>query len=277
MLPDQLQPVAPAQPRAIGTAVVEVAGDAQGHTRLQRLRQTGAMKVLFPQTFRRDMQGVVVNTAGGMTGGDRFDVQASVQAAGRLTMTTQAAERVYRALGHKPATVRNSLTGEEGARLNWLPQETMLFDASRLNRRLEIDLQSSAQVLMVETLVFGRAAMGEAVGQVDLKDRISIMRDGVPVFCDGVTMTGSAVEHLSRAAIAQGAGGVSTVVLVHPQAATFLKTLRDLLPPIGGASLLADDVLVARALAPDSFDLRCALIPMLEHLSDTPLPAAWRL
>lgn len=246
-------------------------------TRLNRLRQSGATKVIFPQTFRADMQGVVVNTSGGMTGGDCFEMSAHVRNAGQLTLTTQAAERIYRAQDEKPAHVHNRVTVAPAARLNWLPQETILFDASRLNRRLEIQMEGDSTALMVETLVFGRAAMGETVAQIDLQDRISITQDGAPIFRDAISLRGSAVEHLSRKAIAQEAGAVSSVVLIHARAASYLGALRSLLPPLGGASLLAENVLVARALARDSFDLRQALIPMLEHLCDTPLPAVWRL
>lgn len=273
--PEQIRP-APL-PRAKGGAVVGVQADEAGQTRLKQLRQSGSMKVIFPHTFRPDLQGVLVNTAGGMTGGDDFRVSADVGQGATLTLTTQAAERIYRAVADAPATVRAKLKVASGARLNWMPQETILFDQARLNRRLEIDLSGDAVLVCVETLVFGRAAMGERLNRIDLHDRISVRRDGKILVRDGIRLRGSGVDLLERAAIGQGAGVVSTILYVAPQAEALLPKLHALLPPLGGASLLCEGVIAMRLLAGDSFDLRAALIPILETLGEVPLPAVWRL
>ena len=101
------------------------------------------------------------------------EIVLCVEAAGpsaTLTITTQAAERVYRTLG-PAATVDIKLKADTGSTLLWLPQETILFDGASLTRTFELDLRAGATFLAVESAIFGRAAMGEAVKSVALHDR----------------------------------------------------------------------------------------------------------
>lgn len=264
------------QPRALGAGkvVVRVVG---GVTRIADLRQSGSMKLVFPATHRADVEAVIVNTAGGVTGGDRFEISAEVQAGSALTLTTQAAERAYRAQTGEVAQIRTDIVVGPSARLNWLPQELILFDRSALSRRLRIDLADDARLLMVEPMVFGRAAMGETLGQVTFDDRIRITRGGRPLYLDGVSLRGDVASHLARPAVADGAGAMASMIYVAPDAARYLAQVRALLPETGGASLLAPDMLVTRLLAADSFELRRSLIPILTLLSQNTLPTSWRL
>lgn len=100
--------------------------------------------------------------------------------------------------------VRNALTVGPQAQIDWLPQETILFEGAAIDRRLQIDLSKDAQLLMVEPLVFGRAAMGERLGTLDLRDRIMINRTGVPLYHDAIALTGDASAHLAKAFVARG-------------------------------------------------------------------------
>ncbi|MCB2133095.1 MAG: urease accessory protein UreD, partial [Rhodobacteraceae bacterium] len=135
--------------------------DRDGIGRLQGLRQAGSLKLLFPRPVGRGIEVVAVNTAGGITGGDRFGIRAEAGAGTLLTVTTQAAERAYRAQQDEVAAVENRVIAEAGAEVRWLPQETILFDRCALRRRLRIDLAPDARLLAAEPLIFGRAAMGE--------------------------------------------------------------------------------------------------------------------
>lgn len=265
------------QPRAIGTAQLSVCGDAAGKTRLQSLRQSGSLKLVFPQTHRQDAEVVLVNTAGGITGGDRFTLDISVQRGAKLALTTQAAERAYRAQAGEIGSVHTKLSVADGGCLHWLPQELILYDHCALRRRLEIALGPAARLLMVEPLVFGRAAMPEHLTDIFFQDRIKIMQDGTPLYIDGIDLGGDAAAHLARRALANGAGAMASVVMVAPDAESYMPKLRALLPPTAGASLVRSGVLVVRQLATESFALRRALIPVLEHLSNTVLPTSWRL
>ncbi|MEM9698757.1 MAG: urease accessory protein UreD [Pseudomonadota bacterium] len=250
---------------------------ALGATRIQRLHHAGALKLIFPKTHRPDLEATLVNTGGGLTGGDRFSLISHVAEGAHLSLTTQAAERAYRAQPAERARLRTEISVAANATLFWLPQELILYDHAALDRRLEITLAPEARLLMVEPMVFGRAAMGETVRHLHFTDRITIRRGGEPLYCDGVDIHGDAHRILNGPATARRARAMASVVIVAPQAATHLTALRALLPATGGASMLARDVLVMRLLAADSFELRRSLIPILDRLTDNRLPLSWRL
>ena len=149
-----------------------------GRTRLERLFQEGCAKLRLPTPLGdAPPEAVVINTAGGLTGGDRFAVEVELGEGAAATVTTQACERIYRSTG-EPAEVTSRLRVAAGGRLAWLPQETILFDGGRLSRGLEVDLAGDAELLCVESILLGRAAMGERVIQGLLHDRWRIRREG---------------------------------------------------------------------------------------------------
>lgn len=244
---------------------------------LDGLRQSGSLKALFPRATGSAMQAVLVNTAGGVTGGDRFDLRAVAASGTHLTVTTQAAERAYRAQTGQTGVIRNQITVSANARLNWMPQETILFDGCALRRSLQADLTGDARLLLVEPLVFGRTAMGERLTNASLHDRIDIRRDGDPIFLDAVALNGDIAAHLARPAIADGAAAMASVVYVAPDAQAHLDPVRALLPAAAGASLVRPDILVTRVLAQDSHLLRTSLMPILERLSGDALPRPWMI
>ena len=219
----------------------------------------------------------MVNTAGGITGGDRFEIAAEVVSGTALTLTTQTAERAYRAQPGETGQLSSALRVGPKARLQWLPQETILFDGSSLDRRLDVDLAVDAQLLLVEPLIFGRTEMGEALTQAWFRDHIDIRRDGKPLFLDRTEMTGDIAAHLARPHITNGALAMALIVLVAPEAGTRLDALRCMLPETAGAGLIGPDVLVTRLLAADGFDLRQTLVPVLRFLSNEELPKCWML
>lgn len=263
------------QPRALGRA--ELSSKLyQGRSVLGGLHQAGCMRLLFPRA-RANLNAVLINTAGGVTGGDRLSLSARVGQGSTMSITTQAAERAYRAQPHEVGRVEAEITVEAGAELHWLPQELILFEGSRLRRRLAVTLEKTAKALLVEPLVFGRTAMGETLHDIEFRDRISVYRDGKPIYLDGVRLHGNAAQHLARLATGQGANVMASLVYIAPDAPRHLEAVRAHLTTLGGASLLADDVLSIRLVAQDSFVLRQHLIPLIERLSNDALPACWRL
>lgn len=264
------------QPRARGAVRVCFEGD-DGKTRLGRLHQTGSLRVLFPRSDAANTQAVLTNTSGGVTGGDRFSTH--IQAAGRasVTVTTQAAERAYRAQPDQTGRVETRLHVSGDARLNWLPQETILFDGCALQRRLTVAIEGQGRALIVEPVVFGRAAMGERLSRGVFDDRIEVTRDGVPVYLDRVRLAGPLADMLDRPAVADGAGAMAVLILAAPGAEAWLAPVRALLPETAGASLLRADVMVVRFLARDGFELRQGLIPVIDRLHEDILPRPWML
>lgn len=266
----------PAQPRARGELMLSAKAAPHGNV-LSDLRQAGAFKVLFPRPRAKALDAMFVNTAGGVTGGDRFNLSARAEAGSELTLTTQACERAYRAQPSETGVIRTRLQVDAGARVNWLPQETILFEGCRLDRALRVDLAPDARLLLVEPLIIGRAAMGEEVRDGHLQDRIEVTRDGHPIFVDSIRLSGDIAAHMDRPAIGNGARAMASVLFVAPEAEAHLDTLRDMLPATGGASLIKPDILFLRVLAPDGHALRRTLLPVLDRLTGQALPICWRL
>ena len=246
-------------------------------TRLRNLRQQGSYRAIFPRPISGNIEAVMINTAGGVTGGDRFSTNVTAHDTACISITTQAAERIYRATAPATGVVKTMLCAEKDAQLYWLPQETILFDGARLRRSLDVDLHPTARFLMIEPLVFGREASGETLHSGMLDDRVTINRDGQPIYLDRIMLEGDIAASLARPAVANGARAVANIVLVDPNLQTLLAGLRDLLPRQAGASLLSENVLVARILAADSYALRCALFPILTLLTNNAVPKNWRL
>jgi len=244
---------------------------------LRDLSQSGSGKLLFPRHGAEALQAVWLNTAGGITGGDRFALSAEAETGAALSLTTQAAERIYRAQPGAPGEVRTVLTAGAGARIDWLPQETILFDGAALDRRLDIRMTADARVLACETLLFGRAAMGEVVHRLSFRDRIDLHVDGRLAFADRLRLDGDAAAALSRRGVAGGAHAMASVLLAAPGAESYLNPLRALLPQSAGVSAPDRSILFLRLVAPDGFELRRHLIPVLRLLSGADLPRPWTL
>lgn len=246
-----------------------------GRNALSDLRMSGCLKVLFSRGDDR-MDAIVINSAGGLTSGDNLDLDIALEADAVASVTTQAAERAYCAT-QSPALVQTRLCVGPGARMFWLPQELILFEGAKLERRLHCDLAEGARAVLVEPVIFGRAQMGEALHDIAFRDRIRVDRGGVPLYRDTTRLTGDMDTRLAGPAIARGAGAMASLVYVGPDAEMHHTQIVKILPETAGASLLEDDVMVLRLLAADGYELRKALLPVLDRLTDDTLPTSWRL
>ncbi|WP_254919104.1 urease accessory protein UreD [Oceanicola sp. 22II-s10i] len=248
-----------------------------GRSRIGRLRQQGSFKALFPHGARQSLQAVFLNTAGGITGGDRFLLTAGAETGAHLVMTSQAAERAYRAQPDEVGRLTSRLSVAGGARLDWLPQETILFEGAALERRIEADVAGDGRFLAVEPVIFGRAAMGEVVHDASLTDHWRIRRDGRLIYADSLRLSGDIAARLADPAVADGGMALASMVLVAPGAEDFCSQLNDLMGEAGAASAPRDGVLVARFVAADGFALRRALIPAIRLLTGDDIPRPWML
>lgn len=264
----------PAGPRAQG-ALGLTAKRRGAQTVIADLRQEGSLKALFPRVRGDALDAVFLNTAGGLTGGDQMRMDVTAQTGAHITLSSQAAERGYRAHPGQIAQSRVNLTVGAGGRIDWIPQETILFESAALDRQMHVHLADDATALIVEPVIFGRPAMGEDVRNLHFTDQWRIWRNERLVFADAVRLIGDAKRHLMRRAIADGAGAMATVLLAGPEAESCAQNLD--LPDTCGASLIADDLLLVRLLAEDGFALRRILIPLIEALSPAPIPRVWRL
>lgn len=260
--------------RAEGTARL-VFGHDGTTTRLRTLYQEGCAKIRLPRLPPAfTPEAILINTAGGLAGGDRIAVAIEAGDGAAASVTTQACERIYRSIG-PDALVENRLVLGAGASLAWLPQETILFDGGRLARRLEADLSADAELLAVESVLFGRTAMGETVRQGKLHDRWRIRRDGRLIFAEDFRVAGDIAAQLARPAALGGCTAMATILHVAPAPERLLDAARALLGPTGGASAW-DEKLLIRLVAPSGLMLRQRLEPLLTLLlAGQALPKVW--
>jgi urease accessory protein len=189
-----------------------------------------------------------------------------------------AAEKIYRALDDTDTTVQVRLGLEDGARLAWLPQPAILFDRARLDRRTEVAMASSATLIAVETLIFGRAAMGEDVRRGFIRDAWRVRRGGRLVFADTLLADGAVAEILDRGATLDGARAAALVLYAAPDAAQRLEEARALLQDAQSAvgASTWNGLLVVRAAAREGRTLRKDIEPLIARLAVRPLPRVWQ-
>lgn len=263
--------------RGIGRLVTK---QVDSTTRLHNLYQDGCAKIRLPNTHSKALEAVLINTAGGLTGGDLMTWDAEIAAGGKAILTTQACERIYRSLGG-PAKVRTRLAVGADAHLDWLPQETIMFAASELDRRIDIDLASGASLTAVEAFLLGRDAMGEDALDARLRDNWRIRRDGRLLHAESTRLDGTLSERSGLSLLA-GKRAFATVLHVAPSAdacAARLACLRAILPDDGRIAASANgERLVVRALAQSGLALRRLIVPILAELSGAgTLPRLWHL
>jgi urease accessory protein len=243
------------------------------HLRMERdgiaiMRESGSAKCRMP---RHTSEAILINTSGGLAGGDTVSVKAEAGTAAALTLTSQTAERVYRTLG-PAARVDVSLSLDNGSTLMWLPQETIFFEGSSLHRTFSVDMASDATFLAVEPMVFGRREMGEHVKNLTVVDRWNVRRNGTLIHAEAFRLGPHWPQ--SKSTFADN-HATATLVLISPEAEAMRDKLRDVLGSEDGASAW-NGKLVARLLAKDSFHLRKTLIQVLSVcVSPNALPKSW--
>ena len=268
------QPAPPRLQRARGDGRITV-HVAEGRTRLTTLYQDGAAKIRLPNTHDASVQAVLVNTAGGLCGGDELRWQAEAGDGARLVLTTQACERAYRSTGDAALIETRLKVGAE-ARLDWLPQETILFESARLDRRLIVDLAPGATLCALEAVILGREAMGEHARGAQLWDRWEIRRSDRLIHAEATRLT---TDPLTRdgASLLDGARAFATVLYVGADAERRLAPVRELLSGRAGASLVGER-LVVRTIAESGLALRRIIGPIVAALSSAgTLPRLWHL
>lgn len=245
-----------------------------GVTRRGALHESGSLRVRFPSPEDQGLSGVFVNTAGGVAGGDRFDIEISAADSSRLTLTTAAAEKVYRAPA-SAAELNIALKVGAGAHLAWLPQETILFDRARVQRRFDIELDETASLLLCEIVVFGRTAMGERMEQGEFVDRWRLRRGGRLVFAETVRLDGNIGAKLARSAVAKSGAAIGTALIV-PGDEALIERIREASESFSGEVGLSawNGFAMARFCAQDAARLRADMMAVLTR-TGAALPRLW--
>lgn len=223
------------------------------------------------------MEAVLINTSGGLTGGDRVGWRIVAGDGTAATVTTQANEKIYKASADT-AQLTTRIEVGEGASIHWLPQETILFDRSSLTRSLEVDLHENSEFLAVEAVLLGRKAMGEAVVSGFFHDRWRIRRGGNLIHAEDLRLDG-AVESLSQQhAVLSGQVAFATLFYSGPRSETLLPQIRAVTGDANGGASVWNDKLIARITATDGFALRKILVPAISVLRNgAPVPKVWHI
>ena len=253
---------------------------AEGRTRLAELYQEGAAKIRLPKHDGDGIEAVLINTAGGLTGGDRLAWRIGVGENAALTLSTQACEKIYRSAGGA-AQVSTAVSVGSGGWLAWLPQETILFNRAALDRTLDIELGHGAEALLVEPVLIGRTAHGETVTRAHLADRWRVRQGGRLVHAEALRLGPDVSRRLAAGAGTNGARALATVMLAGPRGEGLLKEARTIVGDEGGASfwrVAETGKLLARIVSEDGYALRRRLVPLISLLSgQAALPKSWSL
>ncbi len=274
MLAAELSRVTPMQ-RAAGVGRL-VAKQRLGRTCIGRLYQEGAAKIRLPDRADGGFEAVLINTAGGLTGGDRMHWRIDVEAEADVTVTTQACEKIYASSGGT-ASVSTEITVGKSTRIAWLPQETILFDHAQLSRRLEVELDGDAEALIVEPVALGRLAMGEKRISGNFRDRWRIRQQGRLIHAEDFRIGADIWQAAEKQAVLGGAGAFATVLLISKDGEKFIEKARCIIGS-GGAVSFWDGKLLARLVAEDAYTLRKRLVPLINLLNrEAVLPKCWSL
>jgi urease accessory protein len=261
--------------RADGQISLAIAATPSGPSRTH-LHESGSLRLRFPHSqTSAALDAVLVNTAGGMTGGDRFNLEIAVGAGAQLTVTTAAAEKIYRSLGPATEIAVRLEVGTNGG-LGWLPQMMIGFDGFRLRRTVDVRLARNARLLFAEATVFGRSAMGEIVREGQLLDRRRVRVDGRLVFAEAIGLDGDIAQHLAQAAVTKRGVAIASVLKIpaDEDCVAAVRSVQDRFAGDVGISAW-NGLAMARLVAPDGASLQHDLMSVLQALGATPLPRLW--
>ena len=246
--------------------------------KLERFYQSGSAKIFLPKTYARTIEAVLVNTAGGLTGGDEFGVRLAADGDTHLTVSTQTAERVYRALGSQNAEMRVNMTLTGIAALHWLPQETILFDGAGFARQLEVQMVEGASFLGSEMMVFGRTAMQETVRQGSVRDKWRIWCDGRLIHAEAFRLDGQIVQKRHQKASAAGNVCFATTLYVSRDAEAKADAVRGFFNRFADVQTAVSawqGKLVIRCLCSDTARLKKLLAQFIEQFRQIANPRVW--
>ena len=246
--------------------------------KLKRFYQSGSAKIFIPKTYAKTIEAVLVNTAGGLTGGDIFDAKLRADGDTHLTVSTQTAERVYCALGPQAAKITIDMELGGKASLHWLPQETILFDGAGFSRHLKVEMDDAASFLASEMMVFGRAAMHETVRQGNISDQWRISRDGRLIHAEALRLDGHIDEKLLQPASADGGVCVATTLYVSRDAEAKADAVRSFFKnhdDVRTAVSAWDGKLVIRSVCGNTARLKKLMAQFIEQFRNIANPRVW--
>jgi urease accessory protein len=245
--------------------------------KIEKLYQAGCTKMMLPKTYSEMTEAVMLNTAGGITGGDHLDISVVAQDCA-LVVTSQTAERFYKS-STSPAKISIQLKAQESTKLHWLPQETILFDGAEIDRTIRLDMQSGSQCLIAESLVLGREAMGEVLQSCHFTDSWRLYRDGVLFHAEQLRLTGDVRDVLAASAGGNAARLLTTIIYAGADAEQAAERLKPIISSSRSTSATScwREKLVVRLVSADTPAGRTDIVKLLLALRQQPLPRVWQV
>jgi urease accessory protein len=272
----------PVLQRTFGAIELVFTGSGKSTT-ATRVFQQGALRARFPNDAHGEPpEAVLLNLAGGLTGGDRLDIAVRVHEGAAAVVTTQSCERIYRSPGND-AVVTGHIRLAQTARMEWLPQPVILFDGGRLKRETHVELTADSHLLAVEAVIFGRTEYGETVRSGRLLDGWFVRRDGELIQAECLNLSDDIGAMLARPAVLDGNRAMATLRYVAPDAEARLDEMRAILsaPDATQAAITAasawNGMMVARFVAPDGYALNREVARVVSAFRRKPLPRVWSL
>jgi urease accessory protein len=204
-------------------------------------------------------QHIIVHPPGGIAGGDRLDICATVGANAWAQLTSPGAAKWYRAAG--PAYQQLNLRVEAGATLEWLPQETIVYAGAQAELTTEIDLAGDAKLLYWDIIALGRPASGERFDAGHFQAQLNIRRDGQLLWHERQRVVGS--DGLLDSSIGLDGKPVFATLLISGEIdSELLDRCRNLTTAVRGDLTQLPGLLVARCLANEALHARAWLIEL---------------
>ena len=244
---------------------------------LEQLYQSGSLKLRFPLYSDNHFEAVQINTAGGVTGGDKLFWKCELGEKTKATITTQAAEKIYRSLDGLPAAIDVSLTLRKNSTLFWLPQETIFFNRGALKRKITVEMEEGAALLLVEAFVFGRKLMGEKVVNGFIDDEWQVRFCDELVHFEAFKINGNILQQSTRPAIFNANQAIATILYIADDYQRHEAAAREIIGQSGGVSAWNGKFL-ARMIEKDSYSLREKLVPLVKLLTKgADVPKFWSI
>ena len=244
---------------------------------IKKLFQSGSSKVLIPNSYNNNNELVLINTSGGITCNDSFETKINITNS-NSSISTQAAEKIYAGIGN-PAKVDINIT-LKNSNLYWLPKELILFDNSKLDRKININLSKNSNLIFCETSIFGRKAMLEKIENISFSDNWKIYINSSLKHLEAINIKGSIKDNFKNKYTFENQSSLSTILIfgeiinqLEPELRKIIQNIKNHYCEI----TKFDDKIIIRSLADDNYDLKKTVNYIMENIIHDKLPKNWDL
>ena len=243
----------------------------------KKIFQSGCCKILNPNSYNNNNELVLINTAGGIACNDKIEINALIEKS-KLSICTQAAEKIYAGIGD-PATVEININLNNSS-LYWLPKELILFDKSKLRRKININLSGSSNLIFCETSIFGRKAMSEKIKNISFSDQWKINVNSSLKHFEAINMQGSMIDNYKNNYTFANKSSLSTILIFGEIIHTIESELRKVINNIENhycEMTKFDEKIIIRCIADDNYDLKKTLNYIIKNIIYDKVPKSWEL